>query len=237
MAVSTRGAQSSRSAGHGSTGGRLLVGVRMATVRCRMAIEPRDARLPVAPDQAAPAAGIQDGDVERFLEDSLDRVYAFVARRIEDRSVVEELTTVAFERSLEVAMDGSRDLSSLGAFTLRVAASAVVDHARRTRRAIPPGVRARDLDADGDQVAAEALSDDAAVRAFAVAIDGDRLRRAVIGLAETHQRVILLVYFDGLGANEVATALGCPDDEVTIRLHRALRALRDATRTASNDVA
>lgn len=202
-----------------------------------MAIEPRDARLSVTPDQAAPVVGIQDAAFERFLEDNLDRVYAFVARRIEDRSVAEELTSVAFERSLEVARAGSPDLPGLGAFTLRVAASAVVDHARRARRAISPGVRARDLDSDGDQVAAEALSDAAAVRRFAVAIDGDRLRRAVIGLAETHQRVILLVYFDALGANEVATALGCSDDEVTIRLHRALRALRDVTRAGSIDAA
>jgi RNA polymerase sigma-70 factor (ECF subfamily) len=198
-----------------------------------MGIEPRAPLLPVARDAAPGAdtgartgAAMDGAAFERFYDEQLERVYAFVARRYEDRAVAEELTTVAFERAAEMARAGAVGPDDLAAFTLRVASSAVVDHARRARRPIPPNVRASDLDEGDDRAEAEALSDEVATRVFAMAIDGDQLRRAVLNLPEEHRRAILLAYFDALAPSEVATALGCPVTEVPLRLNRALRALR-----------
>lgn len=202
-----------------------------------MAIQPRTARTHDAPQPTTVGSGMGDAGFGRFLDEHLERIYAFVARRHEERPVAEELTTIAFERAHQVAESGAVDAPSLAAFALKVAASAVVDRARRARRPIPPGVRARDFDSRGDEAAAEAASDEAAVRVLATAIDGDRLRRAVLGLPEPHQRIIVLVYLDALAASEVATVLGCPEEDVALRLHRALRAMLDATREASTDAA
>lgn len=202
-----------------------------------MAIEPRDARLPQAIDALAPAAGLDIAALDRFLEAQLERVYAFVARRIEDRGAAEEVTTAVFERSVGAARSGSVGQADLGAFALRVAASAVVDHARRARRAIPPGARARDFDTGTDHADAEALSDEAAIRVFSVAIDGNLLRRALVALPEHHQRAVMLVYLDGLPPDEVALLLACSVGEVSLRVNRALRALRGSLDKASIDAA
>lgn len=202
-----------------------------------MAIEAREPHPQVAGD-AMPGAAIDAEAFERFYDDHLDRVYAFVARRFEDRAIAEELTTIAFDRACEVARAGTVGPEDLATFTLRVAASAVVDHARRARRPIPPGVRASDLDeGDDDRAEAEALSDEVAARVFSMAIDGDLLRRAVLNLDEAHRRAILLAYFDTLAPAEVATALGCSVAEVPLRVHRALRALRVALGGAATDAA
>lgn len=201
-----------------------------------MVSEPREPHLQVA-RAAMPGEAIDAAAFERFYDEHLEHVYAFVARRFEDRSVAEELTTVAFERAAEMARTGALGLDELPTFTLRVAASAVVDHARRARRPIPPNVRASDLDEGDDRAEAEALSDEVATRVFAMAIDGDLLRRAVSNLPEEHRRAILLAYFDALAPSEVATALGCPVADVPLRVHRALRALRSALGAATTDAA
>ncbi len=164
------------------------------------------------------------------------RIYAYVARRIEDRSMAEDLTATTFERALN-AVRGEFQNASFGGFLYRVASNAVVDHVRRERRTIPLGVRARDHDTDDDRDAAESISDESATRAFTAAIDRDTLRRGIARLPEVHRRVILLKYFDGLEIEELCAALGCSRQTFAVKLHRALRALRAAAGQEATDAA
>jgi RNA polymerase sigma-70 factor, ECF subfamily len=167
----------------------------------------------------------------------LPRIYGFIARRVEDRSMVEDLTATTFERALgAVRRDDFRN-ASFGGFLYRVAANAVIDHARRDRRTIPLGVRASDLDEGDDRTVAESIGDEAASRAFAAAIDRDTLRRAMLRLPDVHRRVIVLKYFDGLEIEELCAALGCSRQTFAVKLHRALRALRGALDEEATDAA
>jgi RNA polymerase sigma-70 factor (ECF subfamily) len=169
------------------------------------------------------------GDARAFgtlYDEYLPRIYGFIARRVEDRSVAEELTAATFERALAAIRGGELATAVFGGFLYRVAASAVVDQARRGRRAIPAGVRARDLDEGDDRRVAEAIGSEAASRAFAAAIDRDILRRALQAIPEGSRRVLLLRYFDGLEIDEACAALNSTHESLTVRLHRALRILR-----------
>ena len=102
---------------------------------------------------------------------------------------------------------------------------------------IPLAVRASDLDEDGDAEAAKSIGEEAATRAFAAAIDRNRLRRAFVGLSDDHRRVIVLRYFDRLEIDELCAALGCSRQTFAVKLHRALRGLRSAMDEASIDAA
>jgi len=192
-----------------------------------MAIDGTGTRMDSAREQALVAGARADGAAFGELYDFyLPRIYGFIARRVEDRSVAEDLTATTFERALgAIRRDDFRN-ASFGGFLYRVAANAVVDHARRSRRTVPLGVRASDLDEDGDRDAAEMLGDESAARAFAAAIDRDALRRAMVRLPATHRQVILLRYFDGLEPHELAAALACSRQTLAVKVHRALRALR-----------
>jgi RNA polymerase sigma-70 factor (ECF subfamily) len=169
---------------------------------------------------------------------SLPRIYGFIARRVEDRSVVEDLTATTFERALGAVRREDFRNASFGGFLYRVAANAVIDHARRNRRTIPLGIRAGDLD-DGehDRLAAESIGDEAATRAFSAAIDRDVLRRALGRIPDAHRRVIVLKYFDGLEVEELCSALGCSRQTLAVKLHRALRALRATLDQEATDAA
>lgn len=166
----------------------------------------------------------------------LPGIYAFIARRVEDRANAEELTAATFERAVGASRSGFGS-ASFASFLYRVAASAVIDHARRQRRTIPLGMRARDFDQAGDPEAAEELSDQKAVRSFAAAIDRVSMRRAIVNLGTAHRHVLLLRYFDGLVGEELAAALGSSEQSAALAVHRALRGLRGAIEGQATDAA
>lgn len=159
----------------------------------------------------------------------LPRIHAFVLRRVRDRSVAEDLTAMTFERALgAVRRDGFRN-ESLGGWLYRVAANATVDHVRRAGRTVPMPIEPDDRRRRGAHTTRDVLlGDEAAARAFTAALDRDVLRRALLALRENHRRLIVLRFMDGLEPDELCAVLECSRATLAVRLHRALRALRDA---------
>jgi RNA polymerase sigma-70 factor, ECF subfamily len=170
----------------------------------------------------------------------LPRIHAYIARRLGERSVVEDLTAMTFERALAVVRRDDFRNESFGGWLYRVAGNAVVDHVRRDRRFVPLGMRASDAwagDVDESGGRGDEPGDETAVAAFASAIDRDVLRRALLEIPSHQRRVVVLRFLDGLDPAEIAVVLGCSRPTVAVRLHRALRALRDAIARESIDAA
>ena len=207
-----------------------------------MVAGPSATRMDPAREQALVARARADVAAFGELYDwYLPRIHGFIARRVEDRAVTEDLTATTFERALGAVRRTDFRNESFGGFLYRVAANAIVDHARRSRRTVPLGARASDYAGlDGDERSGRddaSLSDESATRAFASALDRDVLRRALLQLPESHRRLIVLKYFDGLELDELCAALGCSRATFAVKLHRALRALRAAMTVETTDAA
>lgn len=149
----------------------------------------------------------------------LPRIYGFVQRRVQERSVAEDLTATTFQRALEALRGGRFRNEAFGGWLYRVAANAVVDHVRAARRVSP--------EADAEAI----LGTDGQGDAFAAALDRDELRRALAALPDGHRAVLTLRFFDDLDAAEASAVLGCSRATFAVRLHRALAALRGAMLT------
>jgi RNA polymerase sigma factor (sigma-70 family) len=118
-----------------------------------------------------------------------------------------------------------------------VAGNAIVDHVRRDRRTIPLASAAS---SGSDELADDAspeIGDERALAPFLAALERDALARAIAELPEGHRRVVVLRYVDGLEGDALATALGCTRATAAVKLHRALRALRDALGREATDAA
>jgi len=154
----------------------------------------------------------------------LPRIYGFVYRRVQERSVAEDLTATTFQRALEAIRYRNFRNDAFGGWLYRVAANAVVDHIRRGRHTIEL--------AEETDVAAGVAGD-----AFAAALDRDELRRAMDGLPDGHRTVLILRFFDDLNADEASVVLGCTRATFAVKLHRALSALRGAMLKEATDAA
>jgi RNA polymerase sigma-70 factor, ECF subfamily len=166
----------------------------------------------------------------------LPRIYGYLVRRTEERTVAEDLTATTFHRALETLRAGGFRNEAFGGWLYRVAANSLVDHIRRGRRYVPLGARASDTGFEDAGDGGEA-ADSRALDAFGTALDRDELRRALARLPEAHRRVIVLRYVDGLEAGELAAILGCSRGTAAVRLHRALRALRAVMLEETTDAA
>ena len=156
----------------------------------------------------------------------LPRVYGFIYRRVQDRCVAEDLTSMTFQRALENVRRSDFRNESFGGWLYRVASNVVVDHVRRDRRY----VSMREFEGREEP-------GDMALDALAAALDRDQLRRALRDLPNNHREVLVLRFYDDLDVPEICAVFGCTREAMAVRLHRALRALRLAVAKESADVA
>jgi RNA polymerase sigma-70 factor (ECF subfamily) len=177
--------------------------------------------------EVARADGAAFGELYDFY---LPRIYAFIHRRVRDRSVAEDLTATTLERALQAVRRNDFRNGSFGGWLYRVASNVIVDHVRHDRRLVP-------LDGHRSDGFSSREVQDPAADAFVASIERDELRRALERLPENHRRVLVLRFFDDLDAEEMCAVLGCSRGNLAVKVHRAVRALQGLLREGSLNAA
>jgi RNA polymerase sigma-70 factor (ECF subfamily) len=156
-------------------------------------------------------------DLSKFgdlYERHFDRVYAYVARRVQDRDAAEDVTAEVFHKALANLPRYQWRGAPFGAWLLKIAAHAVADRARRGVREaaapddLPDG--GADLDADLDLVEQRA-----------------RLFRLVDQLPTDQRMVIVQRFVDERSIRDVAQRLKKTEGAIKQLQFRALRTLRE----------
>jgi RNA polymerase sigma-70 factor, ECF subfamily len=185
-----------------------------------------------AADERALVARAQQGDRQAFgriYQDYVDRVYSFVAFRVRDDPLAEDLTQEVFVQALR-ALPSYDWRGSLAPWLLRIARNTIIDHwrqrARRPERTLT-AVEVGDTDEEGDRL--ERWVSDEAAEAVARAeqvLDRRRLVAAATHLTQLQQQVVALRFASGLSVQETAAAMGRSEGAIKNLQHHALRALR-----------
>jgi RNA polymerase sigma factor (sigma-70 family) len=108
-----------------------------------------DERLLVEAAQSDPAK------FDALYELHFERVYAFVASRVRDRASAEDMTSEAFHKALASLPRYEWRGVPFVAWLLRIAANAIIDHAKRAAREFPAPNDPPEPAADPDLQAAE----------------------------------------------------------------------------------
>ena len=156
-------------------------------------------------------------DPSRFAElyeRNFDRVYAYVSRRLADRSAVEDVTAEVFRRALANLGQFEWRGTPFAAWLLRIAANAVTDQWRRVSREQPM------LEADGlESAPADPTGIDAVERRAL-------LFRVVRILPADQRRVIEMRFAHEKGVREIARELNRSEGAVKQLQFRAIQNLR-----------
>lgn len=168
-------------------------------------------------DEARLIASAQQGDRAAFsqlYERHVQAIYRYVALRVNDERLAEDITADVFVRALEGIEKFEYRGVPFSAWLYRIARDRVVDHYRRQSR-------------HRDASLSESLASDAPEPHDTVVSDMDRqqIDACLERLKDDQRQVIILRFMEHLRAEEIAQILG--KTAVTVRSiqHRALASL------------
>ena len=160
-------------------------------------------------------------DFEAWYQQHRPVVYRSVRFRVATREAAEDVTSDVFMKALRSIDRYDATLASPRTWLLRIARNAVTDHLRALRRR---GSLHVSLDRVPDLVADIPSQDERVLRQ-------ERIQTLLNGtqtLRKADQEILSLRYGAGLGNSEIAEALGISNNAVAVRLHRALKRLKEA---------
>jgi len=164
---------------------------------------------------------VRAGEIDR-LGDLFERhhrpLYGFFVRHTGDPTASEDLVQLVFYRILKYRHT-YRDEGRFSAWIYHLARKVAADHFRRNSTA-PRATDPDDLHAVPDQ------APDAADRA-ARADDTERLHAALAALDPDQRELLVLARFQHLKHEEIARLFELSAGAVKVRVHRALKELRD----------
>jgi RNA polymerase sigma-70 factor, ECF subfamily len=163
-----------------------------------------DERLLVEPAQRDPSRFAE------LYEQNFERVYAFILRRVKERSQAEDLTSEVFHQALRNFGRYQWRGVPFAAWLLRIARNAIVDNLHKSNRE-------QELTADE---ASDESSEMAGVEQRAT------LFRLVSTLPADQKRVIRMRFAEEKSIREIATAIGRSEGAVKQLQFRALQKLR-----------
>lgn len=151
-------------------------------------------------------------DPSRFAElyeENFERMYAFIARRVHDRSDVQDLTAEVFHQALANLNRFEWRGAPFVAWLYRIARNAVADYYRRTSRQL-------DEPSDAETSADEMEKVEQRASLF----------RLVAQLPTDQQRVIVMRFAEGRSIREIAGQLGRSEGAVKQLQWRGVQTLR-----------
>jgi RNA polymerase sigma-70 factor (ECF subfamily) len=147
-----------------------------------------------------------------LYEIHFERIYAFIARRVRDRDVAEDLTSEVFHKALANLRQYEWRGVPFGAWLTRIAANAVADQSKRSAREVPtPGVDSLCEAAGPDLDLAERDA---------------WLFRLVNELPANQRRIIYQRFVEEKSIRQIARELGRSEGAVKQLQFRALESLR-----------
>ena len=161
------------------------------------------------------------GDFASWYHEHRESVYRYVRFRVATREVAEDVTSEVFMKALRAFERYDARLASPRTWLLRIARNAVTDHLRALRRR---GSLHVSLDRIPDLVADVPSQDERVLKQ-------ERIQTLLNGtqtLRKADQQILALRYGSGLSNTEIAESLGISNNAVAVRLHRALKRLKDA---------
>ena len=174
------------------------------------------------------AADPLPGGFEAWYKEHLSSVYRYVRFRVANRESAEDVTSEVFMKALRSFDRYDASLASPRTWLLRIARNAVTDHLRALRRR---GSLHVTLDRVPDLVAEVPNQEERMLRQERI----QSLLNANHRLGAADQEMLSLRYGAGLSNSEIAASLGISHNAVAVRLHRALRRMKQVVDAQNED--
>jgi|SRR5712664_116013 len=177
---------------------------------------PRDAGRDPDEHLLVEAAQSDPANFDALYELHFERVYAFVASRVRDRATAEDVTSEVFHKALANLPSYEWRGVPFAAWLLRIAANAIVDHAKRAAREFPSPDDPPEMAVNLDLQAAELRAIEYRAQLF----------QLVGQLPEVQKQVVRERFVEQRSIREIAQRLGKTEGAIKQLQLRAVQNLR-----------
>ncbi len=166
---------------------------------------------------------IQKGDKEAFgqvYDFYYDKIFRFAFRRTSSQETAEDITSEVFLSAIKsIGRFRYKRNNSFKAWIYQIANNKICDYFRKNYRS--PTI---ELEKAGQLSEKREKSPDAI---FAAKSDREEINKVIAQLSGNDQEVVNLTFFEDMKAPEIAEILDCSVNSVYVRLHRALKKLKE----------
>lgn len=147
--------------------------------------------------------------------------------RVNNREKAIDIVHDTFTKAWSYIRTGHR-IDSYRPFLYKILNNLIIDEYRKRKEASLDQLFA----VDGvDEGTFTELVDDVSVDALVDHIDGAQALALLSDLPDQYREVLILRFVDGLGPKEISELIEISENVVSVRLHRALKTLRDLVRS------
>jgi len=150
-----------------------------------------------------------------------DDLFRHAYFRVSDRERAADLVQDAYVRAYTYAK--GEDIADIRAFLYRTLRNLIVDEYRKKKTYSLDAMLEQE---EGDAAALLPIDESNTLDAATARLDGKAALQRVSELSHEYAEALLLRYAEGLTTAEIAGRLGISENLVSVRIHRALKALR-----------
>ncbi len=154
---------------------------------------------------------------EEFLkvyDENADGIFRHCYFRMNDRERARELMQEAFLKTWIYISKGG-EIENLKAFLYKVANNLVIDEFKKRK------------ELKLEEMAMRKISDGSDLRERShTNIETEEAIKIINGLGTKYQKIVIMKYIDDLSIKEIADILGKTENNISVRLHRALNQLK-----------
>jgi RNA polymerase sigma factor (sigma-70 family) len=166
-------------------------------------------------------------DFLQIYEDHKEELYRFILGRTSDVPTAEDILSSVFIRIIRYEKDGG-EITHIRGLLYRTARNLITDHYRGVKPTISVDVIGGWEDQDGDRAPIE-LVDTLPMpdQLMDIALTAEQIRTMLSRVKDASRELIELRFFQELSTEEIADILEVSEGAVRVRLHRAIKEVRE----------
>ena len=166
----------------------------------------------------------------RFKEaydEHADALFRFAFYKISDREKAKDVVQDTFVKVWEYLVSSEKadgiEIGNIKALLYRIASNAIIDNYRKKKELSLDSLLDDGFDRGDSRHSGETIIDES---------EAELVIKSIHELEAEDRAIILMRYIDGLSVKEIASITGQRENTVSVRIHRALKMLKDALKVA-----
>jgi RNA polymerase sigma-70 factor (ECF subfamily) len=150
--------------------------------------------------------------------DHSDALFRFAYYKLSDREKAKDVVQDTFVKVWEYMASDAEEIVNIKALLYRIATNAIIDNYRKKKELSLDSLVEEGFDPNDLRNSGSTMIDES---------EADMIIKAIHGLDQDDRALMLMRYIDGLSVKEIALATGQRENTVSVRIHRAIKTLKD----------